>query len=152
MSSYGSYALLHAAYRPLVVSGSSTRQATLPMSNCHSAETIVYLHHRVVAHARRGRKPTLLKSAGWVFIQQQVLKLRFTLIHFMFNLAYCIWFSIYGSASAGPFAYSWGLMNTIPFDWEIKTVTAAGRNRGERRRVIRGIGERNPQQVPWEKT
>ena len=40
-------------------------------------------------------------------------------------------------------------MNTIPFDWEIKTVTAAGRNRGERRRVIRGVGERNPQQVPW---
>ena len=63
------------------------------MPNCHSAETIVYLHHRVVAHARRVRKPTLLKLAGWVFIQQQVLKLRFTLIHFMFNLAYCIWFN-----------------------------------------------------------
>ena len=29
-----------------------------------------------------------------------------------------------------------------------KTVTAAGRNRGERRKVDRGIGERNPQQVP----
>ena len=53
-----------------------------------------------------------------------------------------------GSASAGPFAYSWGLINTLSFDWEIKTVTAADRNRDERRRVIRGIGERNPQQVP----